>query len=383
MILYLVIGRHRYETKKRQEEERKGQKTITTNVQVVTTMSMPTNEISKVQSSSLTISGSKSKALENFQEFKEGMDIKVWLIKLELYMEQVEQEEWTKITLEKLDASCFTKLEEPNHYQEASGGYNLLKDDLMQKFAVSQSSPSNLAVEIYEVRLFRNQVAQESVEDYGQALRRAAKESFPKSHPSDLDKIMQETFANGLFHAEVRQPTKKKMLKMRNQQEKKFDIEDLIKYASCTFFSLDSTELKEGPEVICEIQTQTNEEQPAKVENETQKPQSANQQNQQQRSNNCFQNSNSKGQNQNKGNWTQNNSKYYNQNKNKTYQKPASQESNTPRMEEKLKQKPQDNGKANIEQKSNEINQVNEQANAQTAIRGKAILNNRVGSNYC
>jgi hypothetical protein len=59
IILYLVIGRHRYETKKRQEEEKAGQKSTTTNVQVVTTMSMPTSEIQKVQSSSLTRSRSQ------------------------------------------------------------------------------------------------------------------------------------------------------------------------------------------------------------------------------------------------------------------------------------------------------------------------------------
>jgi len=81
----------------------------------------------------------------------------------------------------------------------------------------------------------------ESISDFGRSIIEMVNKLFPSVNEcKDIDKIMQERFAEGLSDKKLREKVRSKMLKMRNiTKDENFKILDLIKYAECKMASFD------------------------------------------------------------------------------------------------------------------------------------------------
>ncbi|RNA36435.1 hypothetical protein BpHYR1_030232 [Brachionus plicatilis] len=174
-----------------------------------------------------------SYAIKAPNELKEGMDVKSWLIVLEIYLKQFQKSDWLDITISLVDNRVLRRIINLDACcNEPIKGFDSFKRQLCDKFksTVNWDQLSDL-----------KQSPRESIVDYGEKVTQLVKQIFPKTETSDdIDRLIQDRFVEGLYNQRLREKVRAKMLKMRQiETEKVYKIQDLINYADCKMSSFD------------------------------------------------------------------------------------------------------------------------------------------------
>ena len=174
-------------------------------------------------------------------KYFENMDIVSWLTVMEIFLESQERKHWAKITVTCLDSKCLKRIRDLEKYTKTNDtDYEMLKEELLRLFSKIKVKPNKLNIQSLTTR---RQLKHETAEDYGNDLINIAKQLFPNTDKKDLDVIMKDSFAEGLYNVRVKEQVKNKILKtLHSKHSEKITIDDLIVYAKCKEESnMDST----------------------------------------------------------------------------------------------------------------------------------------------
>jgi hypothetical protein len=117
-------------------------------------------------------------------------------------------------------------------YTKASDyGYEMLKEELLRLFSKIRIKPNKLNIQSLTTR---KQLKHETAEEYGNDLSNIAKQLFPNTEKKDMNEILKDSFAEGLYNVRVKEQVKNKILKtLHSKHGEMLTIDDLIIYAKC------------------------------------------------------------------------------------------------------------------------------------------------------
>jgi ethanolamine utilization protein EutQ (cupin superfamily) len=170
--------------------------------------------------------------------FTKGMNVRGWIIKLENYLNKFNKKTWLDSAIGLLDEKCFEDMKPVDQYRSDPDGYEKLKQDLLMNFRSIDANSGN-DNEINCI-IFRTQYENETVGGYAQLFTEAANKTFGRV-VGEVDHILQDNFAEGLFNQKVREATKEKKLTEKNKRNSNFKIKDLIDFAVIKDGSIDKS----------------------------------------------------------------------------------------------------------------------------------------------
>jgi hypothetical protein len=168
-------GRPNSDTNSRQDLWKKGTEPITsgptTNVNLFNSLHCKNERL-------LTAGSAEIKSqyviapIEKPRAFKMGMDIISWLIQLEIYLENLDKSQWTRITVSLMENECMKKMNNIDKYLHTNS-FDELKQELLNIYARKQIQTS---LPIIDMK--RNQSSGETIEGYGEELKSFKRKEF-------------------------------------------------------------------------------------------------------------------------------------------------------------------------------------------------------------
>ncbi|CAF1006757.1 unnamed protein product [Brachionus calyciflorus] len=137
---------------------------------------------------------------------RDGMDIHSWFTVLEIYLKKFQ---WVEITLSNIENKVLRKLKNLTIFLLSTNGYEELKKELISIYTVNiVETPINFS-KLSMVKQSLN----ESISDFGRSVIGMVNKLFPSVNEcNDIDKIMQERFAEGLSDKKLREKVRSKII---------------------------------------------------------------------------------------------------------------------------------------------------------------------------
>ncbi|CAF1022754.1 unnamed protein product [Brachionus calyciflorus] len=134
------------------------------------------------------------KSIKNLEEFKDGMDISSWFTVLEIFLKNFRKDQWVEITLSNIENKVLRKLKYLTIFLVSTNRYEELKKELISIYKVNSVETSINFSKLSMVKQSLN----ESISGFGRSLIEMVNKFFPSVNEcNDIDKIMQERFAEG------------------------------------------------------------------------------------------------------------------------------------------------------------------------------------------
>ena len=154
----------------------------------------------------------KNQYIKTPETFKDGMDIKSWLMVMDIYLKNLDKSEWISIVVSHIENKVLRRIKDLQNFTENnSKNYDEFKKTLIDLFTVKPKDITANRDKLNDCR----QTVRESIKDFGENIINMVKKIFPNVNDStDIDKIMQERFVEGLFCQRLRETVGSKMLKM-------------------------------------------------------------------------------------------------------------------------------------------------------------------------
>jgi hypothetical protein len=169
------------------------------------------------------------------QEYNGRSNVHAWLAKLEIYLESINREKWTDVTISLLQDDYLKNINDMEAIRKDPYGYERIKQILINEYNEMQhEQATNNKQNKNNLNDFSNRTQKqyESIRSYGDAFIKLAKEAFPNINLMSIDEFLKQNFQRGIVDPNLRLIALEKLNKINLKQDKSFTIEKFIDYMS-------------------------------------------------------------------------------------------------------------------------------------------------------